>query len=113
MDYTTRKIGSCEITIGPSWVVTHFPGGAELHAHANYDDESRLQADKLGYGSGDEGVEAMTRDHDVFHSLLAEARGLPYSPTLFGVATNDPVDPEYAHEEECIVFLMQRLANGG
>jgi glycerophosphoryl diester phosphodiesterase len=55
----------------------------------------------------------MTRDHDLLHTVLAEAHGLPTSPTLHAVARGHQVHPLQADIEERSVLLMQRLLNAG
>lgn len=93
-------------------MTTRFADGAVLVAAPVDDAESRAHASALGYRGAD-AVWAMTRDHDLLHTLLAEARGLPHSPTLHAVATGKPVDPAVADDEERIVFLLARAMNTG
>jgi hypothetical protein len=92
-------------------VTTHFDDGTKVVAAPVYDEESEARALDLGYRGADP-VWQMTRDHDRVHSLLARARGLPFSPTLWAVAHGQPV-PATANEEERIVFLVVRAANLG
>jgi hypothetical protein len=92
------SVGDCDITIGPSWVVTRFPDGM-------------ARAEHLGYGQGRDAVDAMTRDHDYLHSVIAAELGLPWSPTLHAVAHGDPLNRELADYEERVVFARQRLAS--
>jgi len=92
---------------GGAWVVTRYPDGTEVHAHPNHrpDDEKRAAA--LGYPD----VEAMTLDHDVLHERLARAAGLPYSPTLYGLAHGQPAPPALAALEEAAVLAYARFVN--
>lgn len=107
-----ENIGDVQVEIGEDYVVSHFPDGAQLRAQAVYDEQSFAHAKELGYGEGEEAVRAMTRDHDVLHHRLAQARGQGYSPTLHLVATGQDIPHELGHEEECLVFLLQRIKNG-
>lgn len=85
---------------------THFPDGTSVPATANNDAESVERAKELGYHSTWE----MTLFHELSHSLLAAAMGLPYSPVLWMVAHPDDPKPPKAtlHEEECQVFTIQK-----
>lgn len=108
-------------------VSTGFPDGSILHAAAETTDENVARALALGYGCRmfaealpeedrtlhDEMVWLMTQEHDLMHMRLAQAEGLPFSRTLHGVATANPVSEEEALLEERRVFLMTRLMNIG
>lgn len=62
----------------------------------------------MGYGAD---VWAMTIDHEIGHTILAEMDGKPYSPALWAVAHPDVRrDPNELHREECRVMEMQRFA---
>lgn len=107
-----HRIGECDVKVDTNCVITKFSDGAVLHAHPNYGDEDIARARALGYiGTDQEAVDAMTRDHDMIHSLVAEARGFIWSEALHGAATGRG----YAggEDEERIVFLIQRLLNEG
>lgn len=51
----------------------------------------------------------MNREHDLTHSLLARALGLPHSPTLHDVAHGRAASDLHAIEEEAVLAL-QRFA---
>ena len=53
------------------------------------------------------------RQHDLLHSLVAEAEGWQWSPTLHAVANGQDVPSGTWDREERIVFLIQRLLNLG
>lgn len=91
------------INVGPSWVHTILPGGAEVHAHPSA--ESREMAIRLGYG---EDVAALTREHDVLHSSLCDLLGLPYSLSL-AQAAGLTVSPRLALLEERAVLAVQEF----
>lgn len=104
--------GVATVEVGPAWIVTRFEDGTEVHAHPVYDANSLALAAELGYGDGEEAVDAMTRHHDYLHSALAVAQGLPYSPTLWAVAHDQPMPDGVAAEEET-VLRVQAVLNGG
>jgi hypothetical protein len=93
---------------------TVFDDGSELVAAPVMDPENVARARSLGYaGSDEEAVWKMTRHHDLVHTLLAEAEGFPFSPTLHAVANGYELPPGMSQREERIVFLIQRLLNVG
>jgi hypothetical protein len=93
---------------------TVFDDGSELPAAPVMDVANIARARSLGYeGTDAEAVWAMTRHHDLVHSLLAEAEGFPFSLTLHSVANGYELPPGMAQREERIVFLIQRLLNVG
>lgn len=69
-------------------------------------DQART-AQELGYG---EDVNAMVREHEILHTLLAEARGQEYSPTLFDVA-HGVLNQWYHYPEEKDVLAFQKYMN--
>lgn len=93
---------------------TIFDDGSRVPAAPVMDDENIARARALGYtGSDDEAVWAMTRHHDLVHTVIAEAEGWPYSPTLHAVANGYELPPGTSQREERLVFLVQRLMNVG
>jgi hypothetical protein len=84
--------------------VTHLPGG-HVPARAQDTDEYRQRAHDLGYGDD---TALMSREHELAHTMLAGWLGLPYSPTLQGVATGDTW-PHW-HLEEAAVLALQAYA---
>ena len=91
------------ITIGPDWVRTVLPTGAEVHA--SYDPDSPRMARRLGYGDD---WEAMTREHDPLHSRLCDFLGMPFSYSLMQAAGAD-VCPQLAALEEDAVLAVQEF----
>ena len=93
---------------------TLFDDGSHLVAAPVMNDENIARARSLGYeGPPEEAVWAMTRHHDLVHTLLAEAEGFEFSLTLHSVANGYELPPGMAQREERIVFLIQRLLNVG
>jgi hypothetical protein len=93
---------------------TVFDDGSRLVAAPVMDAENIARARALGYTGHDaEAVWAMTRHHDLVHTLLAEAEGFPFSFTLHAVANGYELPPGLSQREERIVFLIQRLLNVG
>jgi hypothetical protein len=93
---------------------TIFNDGSRVAAAPVMDDENVARARALGYeGSDADAVWAMTRHHDLVHTLMAEAEGWPWSPTLHAVANGYSLPPGTSQREERLVFLVQRLLNVG
>ncbi len=92
---------------GTAWVVTRFPDGTEIHAHPQHGPEDTARARALGYPN----VAAMVLDHDPLHVLLAHVLGVGRSPTLDGLVSGRPADPELAQAEEALVLAAQRFLN--
>jgi hypothetical protein len=116
MPPSVYRIGEISYTVdhAAQRVTTTWPDGITLEAVPVYDDESRETASQLGYGPTDYAVWLMTIDHDACHHWLAVAEGHPYSHHLRRVAEKAPQpDRHDAHQEECVVFLLQRLAARG
>ena len=49
----------------------------------------------------------------IAYTVIAEAEGWPYSPTLHAVANGYTLPPGTSQREERLVFLVQRLLNVG
>ncbi|WP_046869282.1 hypothetical protein [Microvirga massiliensis] len=99
------QIGAVTVEVQDDYTVTTFPDGRQLHArHSGHADQAETAA-RLGYSS----VEAMNREHDLTHALLAYWLGLPWSPTLRDVVTNTPATEIHYLEEEA-VLAIQRFA---
>ncbi len=108
----TYRVGGNVVVIDETHrtVTTTFADGHQLIAVPNYTEEDVARANALGY-DGEDPVWAMTRHHDLIHSLLAEARGEPWSGALHGAATGSGCAG--GNDEERIVFLIQRMLNVG
>lgn len=97
-------------------IQTVFPDGLKVDAAANYDADSLQRARDLGYDSTWE----MSRDHELLHSIIAEARGESYSRVLRGVAVReaggrkeDIISPAVSAEEEALVLDVQKYVRRG
>lgn len=109
----TYRIGQAEVEVIEKGTITRFPDGNEVVAWTETGEkyeEQLANARALGYGDD---VDAMNRDHDLCHNLLAQALGDDYCPVLYGVATQNYVGKELYKERESIVFLMQKLMRAG
>ena len=84
--------------------VTRLHDGREIKAWPQEDEAYRARAVELGYGAD---TFAMSRDHEILHSLIAVWLGLPESPTLRGAATRQWW-PNW-RQEEGAVLAMQAL----
>lgn len=90
---------------GGAWVVTKYPDGTEVHAHPVHNPETEVTREALGYPT----QEAMTLEHDPFHTLISELVLGRTSPTLRMVATGQQVSKELAAAEEDAVMAVQRF----
>lgn len=108
----TLALGVALVTITQRSVLTRFVDGTQVDARAVYDPASLAMARDLGYqGSDLAAVDAMTREHDLMHTVLALAGGLPCSPTLWRVAHGLELDDDDVRREEQTVLDAQRRAN--
>jgi hypothetical protein len=111
-----HKMKNCRVEIDDDErrAETIFEDGSRLPAAPIMDAENVARARALGYeGSDEDAVWAMTRHHDLVHTVIAEAEGWPYSPTLHAVANGYTLPPGTSQREERLVFLVQRLLNVG
>lgn len=93
-------------------VRTTLPDGSVIDAVPQYDEESIARAKALGFDT----VWQMTRSHDLLHCLIADSLGHAHSASLHLVAHPEQGNAHLrrrAAEEECLVFLIQRLMNEG
>jgi hypothetical protein len=88
---------------GATTSIYHGVGAVSAVAHDT--DEYRARAQSLGYGSD---TARMSREHELTHHLLADLLGLPYSPTLHGVAAQKIY--ERNNIEEAAVLAIQAFA---
>lgn len=89
---------------------TRYPGLPPVDALAQDSDEYRARAVSLGYGDD---TACMSREHELGHALLARLLGLPYSPTLYGLALHADAQGPYWpswRTEEASVLALQRYA---
>lgn len=107
--YKTWKGTLYEIDDEHRYVQTIFSDGNANTGTPQYDVEGMLLARELGYeGSDDEVVWAMTRHHDLLHSLVCEAAGFDMSPSLRYLVDGPPPKGVIPMEER-VVFFVQRL----
>jgi hypothetical protein len=91
-------------------VKTRFCDGREVVATANDGAEDVARARALGY-DGD--TWAMSKEHEVLHTVLGVLEGCGMSPTLWNIAHPDHrrATSEEMHQEECRVFEIQAVLN--
>lgn len=96
-------------------VQTIFPeGGGACLGVATFTDEDHARALGLGYsGTGDDVCWKMHRDHDLLHTVVAQAMGWPWSMVLWCAATGRPHPDGFGNAEERMVFLVTRALNLG
>lgn len=100
----------CRFVCSTGYAETVFPDGAFCPALFVDDDPARQHAAELGYGTD---TRRMHIEHELSHTLLAEARGLPYSPTLRNVAVPGTTPDAERADEEWLVFAFQRYVTRG
>ena len=102
------------IDVDSRTVTTSFEDSLALVACPNVDAESIARARSLRYGGSDEAaVWATTRDHDLLHTVMAEAHGHPWSATLHAVAHGYRLAPGVVEQEERLVLFARRPQNDG
>lgn len=104
------KLERCRVEVDDDLrrVRTVFDDGNSCDGHPTFDPEQEARARALGYG---EDVWRMHWEHELLHSVVAEAAGLDYSPSLRYRIT--PPAKGVIPMEERIVFLLQRALNDG
>jgi hypothetical protein len=104
--FNSFQLGSVTVELHNGWSVTRFADGLEVHAHHAEQPGQAATALSLGYSD----PIAMNKEHDLAHSLLCYWLGLPCSPTLRDVATDNPASEIHFHEEQAVLALT-RFAN--
>jgi hypothetical protein len=106
-----RQFRGCQVWVWPEtqFLRTVYPSGATVPAAPEDTAAYRATATGAGYG-GD--TWRLCLEHEQAHTLLAEARGLPYSPTLWAQAHGEPLPRGLIPAEECVVLAFQAWCNG-
>lgn len=92
----------------PDYLETVWPDGRVCPALFVDDAQARAHAAEWGYGDD---VQRMHLEHELTHTLLAQANGLPWSPVLYHVAGGPHVPTPTRAEEEGRVVAVQRISN--
>ena len=103
----------CWVNASENWTETAYHDGTRVAAVPEFDDRYRSLAAEMGYG-GD--VAALSREHEILHTWLAEALGYGSSPTLWAVAHGQQGQVAQVweqEEEEEWVLAFQTYLNGG
>lgn len=99
------RFNGCEVKRwSDDYLETVFPDGRICPALFSYGPEAHADAQRLGYGDN---VRLMHLHHDIAHTFLAEALGLPYSPVIHRVATGTDVPADVRALEEGRVMAFQ------
>lgn len=106
------RINGGRFEVGQDGVRTVYDDGVVAEGSFVVNQEQLHRAEQLGYGWGTTAVEQMHAEHELLHSLVAEAMGKPHSDALYGWQTKTNVVGQIPLEER-IVFLCQRLLNHG
>lgn len=108
----TLTFKHCWVHCGLEFTQTVFHDGTRVTASPERIDEYRAKAARYGYGNE---LGALSREHEILHTFLAEALGYGSSPTLWAVAHDQTnVAPIWEQEEEeTWVLAFQNYLNGG
>lgn len=99
---------SCFLVLSSTYIETVFQDGTRCPADLSVaTPETLVNAWDLGY-RGD--TRRMHVEHELLHTLSAEAKGLSLSPTLWNVAHPGTVPNAARADEEWLVFALQRYA---
>jgi hypothetical protein len=101
----------CWVHLDEGWTQTVFHDGANVTAIPEETEAYREMACRLGYGTD---RKALSREHEVIHTLLAERLRGSASPTLWAVAhPHIACAPVHEQEqEEAVVLAFQSALNG-
>ena len=107
-----RRLRGCEVWLWPRsyYLETRFPDATMVKASPEGTESYRRRARACGY-RGHLALWQLCRDHELSHSILAEARGLPFSPVLWGVAHGELLSKEASDQEEWVTLSFQHWAN--
>ena len=107
----TLTFKHCWVHCGLDYTETVFHDGTSVTASPESVEEYRAKAARYGYGAD---VGALSREHEILHTFLAEALGYGSSPTLWAVAHGQQnVAPLWEQiEEEGWVLAFQNYLNG-
>jgi hypothetical protein len=100
----TVQFAHCTFRLTPQGCETVFEDGAICPATFVDDEQARASAADLGYTD----VRLMHLHHELAHTLIAEACGLPYSLTLRNVVVPGTALHYERVSEEALVFSFQR-----
>jgi hypothetical protein len=106
-----RRFRGCEVHIWDEarYLETVFDCGHKVPAAPQDQPQYRAIAHETGYGPD---IWRQCLEHEMAHTVLAEYRGLPYSPTLWAVAHARPARTRANGREECVVQAFQAWCNG-
>ena len=109
---TTYTFKYCWVNSSPGYTETVFHDGTRVVAMPEASPAYGANAAKLGYG---EDIAALSREHEILHTFLAEKLRDGASPTLWAVAHGQQgnVAPVWEQEiEEAMVLAFQAHLNG-
>lgn len=103
-----RKLRGCEVWLWPRsyYLETRYSDGTVVKASPEDTASYHRRARECGY-RGPLATWHLCRDHEISHSLLAEARGMPFSPALWAVAHGEPPHTEANGQEEWVTLSFQ------
>jgi hypothetical protein len=110
----TIELPNCTVKLDREndYLVTLYPDGTKVEALPGKKLDYYETAEKTGYGVD---IAALSREHELFHTLVSQAEGHPVSPTLWAVAHNFAPGTAPRNEqfkEEVRVLNFQSFTNG-
>ncbi len=109
----TLQFQHCWVNCVPGYTETCYHDGTKVTATPEDSDQYRANTALFGYGT-DTG--ALSREHEILHTFLAEKLGFGSSPTLWAVAhgqTGDVAPIWEQEEEETWTLAFQTYLHGG
>jgi len=109
----TLTFQHCWVHSAPGYTETRYHDGATVTATPEDTEPYRERAAGFGYGAD---TAALSREHEILHTFLAEKLGFGSSPTLWAVAhgqTGDVAPVWEQEEEETWTLAFQTYLHGG
>ena len=109
----TLHFQNCWVNTSPGYTETGYHDGTRVSATAEDGPEYSAKAAQFGYGDD---LAALSREHEILHTFLAEKFGYGASPTLWAVAhgqTGNVAPIWEQEEEEAWVLAFQTYLHGG
>ena len=109
----TLQFQHCWVNCVPGYTETCYHDGTKVTATPEDSEQYRANAALFGYGSD---TAALSREHEILHTFLAEKLGFGTSPTLWAVAhgqTGDVAPIWEQEEEEGWTLAFQTFLHGG
>ena len=109
----TLKFEHCWVNSTPGYTESCYHDGTKVTATPEDSEQYRANTVAFGYGTD---TAALSREHEILHTFLAEALGFGSSPTLWAVAhgqTGNVAPVWEQEEEEAWTLAFQIYLHGG